>query len=212
MSTSTRVTQSKGKSDGLSLPMRMRPTRKDATSGRSKGDRDQQQQIPTQSPLATATGRAETTSPMLSPGPHRPLTPHVSLATSPIPSSISSTLCLRTSTTWPRKKNQKWRQKWHFSTTEAKLVACLQTTRLEIQCPHQRLLIIWPKVIQMHHLQLQTNFGQLSIMNFWTLTIFSCQTAATNGSTRYPIKFFRKAIWKMETMNTSWSYRLWRKC
>ena len=90
MSTSTRVMQSKGESDGLSLPTRTRPTRKDATLGRSEGDRDQQQQIPAQSPLATATERTETTSPMLPPGPHRPWTPCVSLPTSPIPSSISS--------------------------------------------------------------------------------------------------------------------------
>ena len=68
----------------------MRPTRKDATSGRSEGDRDQQQQIPTQSPLATATERMETTPPMLPPGPHRPLTPCVSPTASPILSSISS--------------------------------------------------------------------------------------------------------------------------
>ena len=90
MSTSTRVTRSKGESDGLSLPTKMRPTKKDATSGRSKGDRNQQQQMPTQSPLATATGRRETTSPMLPPGPHRHLTPCVSLPASPILSSISS--------------------------------------------------------------------------------------------------------------------------
>ena len=90
MSTSTRVTRSKGESDGLSLPTRTRPNMKDATSGRSEGDRDQQQQIPAQSPLATATERMETTSPMLPPGPHRPLTPRVSPPASPIPSSISS--------------------------------------------------------------------------------------------------------------------------
>ena len=70
--------------------MRMRPTRKDATSGRREGDRDQQQQMPAQSPLTTAAERTETTSPMLPPGPHRPLTPCVSLSTSPILSSISS--------------------------------------------------------------------------------------------------------------------------
>ena len=46
--------------------------------------------MPTQSPLATAAERMDTTSPMLPPGPHRPLTPCVSLPTSPIPSSISS--------------------------------------------------------------------------------------------------------------------------
>ena len=90
MSTSTRVTQSKGKSDGLSLPTRTRPTRKDITLGRSEGDREQQQQVPTQSPLTTAADRKETTPPMLPPGPHRPLTPRVSLPMSPILSLISS--------------------------------------------------------------------------------------------------------------------------
>ena len=90
MSTSTRVTRSKGESDGLSLPTRTRPTRKDVTSGRSKGDREQQQQVSTQSPLATTTDRKETTPPMLPLGPHRPLTPCVSLPVSPIPNSISS--------------------------------------------------------------------------------------------------------------------------
>ena len=46
--------------------------------------------MPTQSPLATTADRKETTPPMLPPGPHRPLTPRVSLPASPIPSSISS--------------------------------------------------------------------------------------------------------------------------
>ena len=106
MSTSTRITRSKGKSDGLSLPMRMRPTRKDTISGRNGGmvlnttfnaGQDQQQQmptqmlhLPTQSPQATSAGRTETTAPMLPPGPHRPLTPHMPLPTSPTSSSRSS--------------------------------------------------------------------------------------------------------------------------
>ena len=105
MSTSTRITRSKGKSDGLSLPMRMRPTRKDTTSGRNGGmalnttgnaGRDQQQQMPTQMPhltqlpQATSTGRTEATTPMLPPGPHRPLTPRMPLPASPTSSSRSS--------------------------------------------------------------------------------------------------------------------------
>ena len=94
MSTSTKVTRSKGKSDGLSLPMRMRPTKKDTTSGRNEGGKDQQQWVPTQtpaqSPLATAAERKEATTPMLPPGPHKPLTPRVSLPTSPILSSMLS--------------------------------------------------------------------------------------------------------------------------
>ena len=106
MSTSTRVTRSKGESDGLSLPMRMRPTRKETISGKNGGTvlnttfnagRDQQQQMPTQmpqlltqSPQATSAGRMETPALMLPPGLHRPLTPHMPLPASPTSSSQSS--------------------------------------------------------------------------------------------------------------------------
>ena len=64
MSTSTRITRSKGESDGLSLPMRMRPTRRDTTSGRNGGTalstpgRDQQRQMPTQMPHLTQSPEA----------------------------------------------------------------------------------------------------------------------------------------------------------
>ena len=107
MSTSTRVTRSKGESDGLSLPTRTRPTRKETILGRNRGTalnttfntgRDQQQQMPTQmpqlltqSPQATSAGRTETPAPMLPPGPHRPLTSRMPLPTSPTSSSRSST-------------------------------------------------------------------------------------------------------------------------
>ena len=105
MSTSTRIMRSKGESDGLSLPMRMRPTRKDTTSGRNGGTalnitsnagRDQQQQMLTQtphltqSPQATSAERMEATAPMLPPGPHRPFTPCMPLPASPNSSSWSS--------------------------------------------------------------------------------------------------------------------------
>ena len=105
MSTSTRITRSKGESDGLSLPMRTRPTRKDTTSGRNRGTalnitgntgRDQQQQMPTQTPHLTqlpqvaSAERTEATTPMLPPGPHRPLTPCVPLPASPTSSLRSS--------------------------------------------------------------------------------------------------------------------------
>ena len=106
MSMSTRVTRSKGESDGLSLPMRTRQTRKDTISGRNGGTSlnttfnvgwDQQQHTPTQtpqlltqSPQATSVRRTETPAPMLLPGPHRPLTPHMPLPTSPTSSSRSS--------------------------------------------------------------------------------------------------------------------------
>ena len=89
MASSTRVTRSKGESDGLSLPMKSRSTRRDATSGRNGGTmntsgREHQQQMPTQMPaeqMATAA--------TLPPGPHRPLTPCMPLPTSPA-SSLSS--------------------------------------------------------------------------------------------------------------------------
>ena len=84
MSTSTRITRSKGESDGLSLPMRMRSTRKDTASGRNGGTalstpgntgQDQQQQMPTQMPhlaLSPEAASAErtATAPMPPPGPH----------------------------------------------------------------------------------------------------------------------------------------------
>ena len=106
MSTSTRIMRSKGESDGLSLPTRTGPTRKDTTSGRNGGmalnttcnaGRDQQQRmptqmphLPTQSPQATSAERMEATALMLPPGPHRPLTPRVPLPASPTSSSRSS--------------------------------------------------------------------------------------------------------------------------
>ena len=106
MSTSTRVTRSKGESDGLSLPTRMRPTRKETILGWNGGTalnttfnagRDQQQQmptqmpqLPTQSPQADSVRRTETPAPMLPPGPHRPLTPRMPLPASPTSSSQPS--------------------------------------------------------------------------------------------------------------------------
>ena len=106
MSTSTRIMRSKGESDGLSLSMRMRPTRQDTTLGRNGGmtlnttcnaGRDQQQwmptqtpHLPTQSPQATSAERMEATAPMLPPGPHRPLMPRMPLPASPTSSSWSS--------------------------------------------------------------------------------------------------------------------------
>ena len=101
MSTSTRITRSKGESDGLSLPMRTRPTRRDTASGRNGGTalstsgQEQQQQMPTlmphltQSPEAASAERTATAL-MLPPGPHRPLTPCMPLPASPTSSPHSS--------------------------------------------------------------------------------------------------------------------------
>ena len=101
MSTSTRITRSKGELDGLSLPTRMRPTRRDTASGRNGGTalstpgREQQQQMPTQTPHLTQSPEAASvertaTAPMLPPGPHRPLTPRMPLPASPTSSPHSS--------------------------------------------------------------------------------------------------------------------------
>ena len=101
MATNMRITRSKGESDGLSLPMRTRPTRKETTSGKDRGtvldttsnaDQDQHQQTPiqmpqlqTQSPQAKSVRRTGTPAPMLPPEPHRPLTPRM-----PFPASSTS--------------------------------------------------------------------------------------------------------------------------
>ena len=101
MSTSTRITRSKGESDGLSLPMRMRPTRRDTASGRNRGTalstsgREHQQQMPTQMPHLTqspeaASAKRTATAPMLPPGPHILQTPRMPLLASPTSSPRSS--------------------------------------------------------------------------------------------------------------------------
>ena len=101
MSTSTRITRCKGESEGLSLPMRTRPTRRDTALGRNGGTAlstpgwEQHQQMPTQMPHLTqlpeaAPAKRTATAPMLPPGPHRPLTPHTPLPASPTSSPHSS--------------------------------------------------------------------------------------------------------------------------
>ena len=101
MASSTRVTRSKGESDGLSLPMKSRSTRWDGTSGRNGGTMntlgmEHQPQMPTQMPHMTqlpetAPAEQTVTAATLPPGPHRPLTPRMPLPTSPTSSLSSST-------------------------------------------------------------------------------------------------------------------------
>ena len=100
MASSTRVTRSKGESDGLSLPMKSRSTIRDATLGRNGGTTstsgwEHQQQMPTQMPHTTqspetAPAEQTATAPMLPPGLHRPLTPRMPLPASPASSLNSS--------------------------------------------------------------------------------------------------------------------------
>ena len=180
MSTSTRVTRSKGESDGLSLPTRMRPTRKETISGRNRGmvlnttfnvGQDQQQQmptqtpqLPTQSPQANSVGRMETPAPMLPPGPHRPLTPRMPLPASPASSSQPS-----------QSSDSLFKEDEYSSTSEEEREADAEITFIHgrnqpnrmfthnpttrDQCPHRRLWITLPRVIQMHHLQPQICSG-----------------------------------------------------
>ena len=101
MASSTRITRSKGESDRLSLPMKLRSTRRDTTLGRngsttSTAGREHQQQMPTQTPHTTqspetASAERMVTAPMLPPGPHRPLTLRMPLPASPASSLNSST-------------------------------------------------------------------------------------------------------------------------
>ena len=133
MSTSTRVTRSKGKSDGLSLPTRTRPTRKETISGRNGGTalnttfnagRDQQQQmptqmpqLPTQSPQDNSVGRTETPAPMLPPCPHRLLTLCMPLPASPASSSQPS-----------RSSDPLFKEDKHSSTSEEETKADTEIT------------------------------------------------------------------------------------
>ena len=100
MATNTRITRSKGESDRLSLPMTLRSTRRNTTSGRNGGTtlstsgQEHQQQMSTQTPHPTQSPEAvpaerTVTAPMLPPGPHRPLTPCMPLPALPA-SSLSS--------------------------------------------------------------------------------------------------------------------------
>ena len=109
MSTNTRITRSKGKSDGLCLLMRTRPTRKETISGKDRGTAlnttvnaslDQHHpkvpthmpQLPAQSPQANPVRIMETPVPMLPQGQHRPSTPRMPLPTSPTSGSQPSQL------------------------------------------------------------------------------------------------------------------------
>ena len=109
MSTNTRITRSKGESDGLSLPTRTSQTRKETISEKDRGtalntafnvglDQHHQQmpahtpQLPAQSPQANPVRMTETPVPMLPPAQHRPLTPRIPLLTSPTSGSHLSQL------------------------------------------------------------------------------------------------------------------------
>ena len=218
MSTSTRIMRSKGESDGLSLPMRTRPTRKYTILGRNGGTalnttfnagRDEKQRmptqtphLPTQSPKATSAERTETTAPMLPPEPPRPLTPCMPLPASPTSSSQSSD---------PLFKEDKYsstseEESFIHGRNQSNGTFANNLTERPTSTPTTS--DYTTQGDQTYHLQLQIYLGQLLQMtNFWAQTIFSCQTAATDTYTRLIKKFFMQVTWKMATMHISWSYQ-----
>ena len=157
MSTSTRVTRSKGESDGLSLPMRTRPTRRDATLGRNRGTalstsgREHQQQMPTPMPHSTQSPEAApeertATAPMLPPGPHRPLTPRMPLPASPA-SSLHSSAPLFQEDGYSSTSEEE--SEVTFRTAEA--MVHFRTSTLKEPLQHQHLLTTPLRVILTHH-------------------------------------------------------------
>ena len=162
MSTSTRITRSKGESDGLNLPMRMRPTRRDTASGRNRGTalstsgREQQQQMPTQMSHLTqlpeaASAERTATAPMLPPGPHRPLTPRMPLPTSPTSSPHSSAPLFKEDRYSSTSEEESEVDKVTF--IHDKSTGPFLNHQAERPTSTPRLLITQLRVIQMHHLQ-----------------------------------------------------------
>ena len=207
MSTSTRVTQSKGESDGLSLPMRTRPTRRDATSGRNGGTalstsgREHQQQMPTQTPHLTQSpevtpGERTTTAPMLPPGPHRPLTPRMPLPASPASSlrssaplfqedGYSSTSEEESEVTFTHGRSNGTFSNQHAERTTSTPTPSDYTTQGDPDASPSTL------------------FKSNDINDEFLGTIFLCLMAVTGGYIRYTTRNSMQVTWKMVTMHTS---------
>ena len=226
MSTNTRITRSKGESDGLSLPRRTRPTRKETISGKDAAmalnttfnmGRDQHQQmptqtpqLPTQSPQANPVRRTETPALMLPPGPHRPLTPRMPLPASSTSGSQPSQLSA------PLLKEDRY-----SSTSEEETEADAEVTLINGRNQPNRTFAhnstterpmstpmttdYTTQVIQTkYHLQPQICSCQLlQKSNFWAPTIFSFQMAATGVYIRSIIKLSMQVTWRMATMHIS---------
>ena len=230
MSTNTRITRSKGESDGLSLPTRTRPTRKETISGKDRGmalnttfnaglDQYHQKalthtpQLPTQSPQANPVRRMKTSAPMLPPGQHRPLTPHMPLPASPTsgsqPSQLSAPLFKedRYSSTSEEEteadaevtlingRNQPNRMFAHNSTTERPM-STPTTMDCTIQGDPNQVSPSTPPP-QICSCQL------LQKPNFLALTIFLFQMVATGIYIRSIIKFSTQVTWRMATTHIS---------
>ena len=228
MSTNTRITGSKGESDGLSLPMRTRPTRPETILGKDGGtalntscntglDQHHQKapthtpQLLAQSPQANPVRMNETPVPMLPPGQHRPLTPHMPLPTSPTSGSQLSQLSAplfkedRYSSTSEEEteadaevtlingRNQPNRTFAHNSTTERPMSTPTTTDYTTQGDPNQ----VSPPTPLICSCQL------LQKPNFLALTIFLCQMVATGIYIRSIIKFSMQVTWRMATTHIS---------
>ena len=230
MSKNTRITRSKGESDGLSLPMRTRPTRKETILGKDGGtalnttfnmglDQHHQKmpihtpQLPAQSPQADPVRRTETPVPMLPPGQHRPLTPCTSLPTSPTSGSQPSQLPA------PLFKEDRY-----SSTSEEETEVDAEVTLINGRNQPNRMFAhnsTTEKPMSTPTTMDYTTQGDpnqvssstppppicscqlLQKLNFLALTIFSFQMVATGVYIRSIIKFSTQVTWRMATMHIS---------
>ena len=229
MSTNTRITRSKGKSDGLSLPTRTRPTRKETISGKDRGmalntscnaSLDQHhQKMPThmpqllaQSPQANPVRRTETPVLMLPLGQHRPLTPRTPLPTSPTsgsqPSQLSAPL-------FTEDRYSSTSEEETEVDTEVTLIngrnqpnrtlAHNSTTEKPMSTPTTMDYTTQgdPNQVSPSTSPLICSCQLLQKPNFLALTIFSCQMVATGVHIRSIIKFSTQVTWRMATTHIS---------
>ena len=216
MATNTRITRSKGESDGLSLPMTSRLTRRDTTLGRNGGTTlstsgwEHQQQMPTQTPHPTQSPEAvpaerTVTAPMLPPGPHRPLTPCMPLPASPT-SSLSSSAPL-------------FQEDGYSSALEEESEVTFTHGRCNGTSPNQhaeRTSTPTPSdyMTQGNPDALPTSSSKThDITNeFLGTNNFFVPEAATGGFIKYKTRYSMQVTWTMVTMRTFWSSQLWKIC
>ena len=211
MATSTRITRSKGESDRLSLPMRSRSTRRDATSGRNGGTMstsgwEHQQQMPTQTPHPTqlpetAPAERTATAPKLPPGPHRPLTPRMPLPASPA-SSLNSSAPL-------------FQEEGYSSTSEEESEVTFTHSRCNGTSLNQHAKRTSTQTPSDYMTQGEPNASPSGSSRSHDITNkflgtnnFLCLMAATGRSIKYKTKFSMQVTWTMVTMRTFWSFQL----
>ena len=211
MATSTRITRSKGESDRLSLPMRSRSTRRDATSGRNGGTmstsgREHQQQMPTQTPHPTqlpeaAPAERMATAPMLPPGPHRPLTPCMPLLASPTSSLNSSTPLFQ--------------EEGYSSTSEEESEVTFTHSRCNGTSLNQHAERTSTPTPSNYMTQGDPNASPSSSSRSHDITnkfLGTNNFFMPDGSNRWIHQIQNQVTWTMVTMCTFWSFQLWKTC